>query len=186
MVDALIGPADTGQPLFALVCTGGTFPIRTSRNMVHWNDSGAAPTGAVSFNVGDTLLGVAQLTPSGSSMLATLSISTSQLQYGANTVTAIYDGDRIFNGSSASITIDAGLPIGESAVIPSINPAPVFESPLTANLWRYTVKLTEAAGVATVITDYIVNGVSHIDELTTAFGGATLPARGSLSANRPT
>src|SRR4029077_4673212 len=145
--------------------------------------NGGAPTGTVSFNAGGKLLGGAQLTASGKSMTATLSVSTSRLPYGANTVTAIYGGDRSFNGSSASITIDAGLPIAESAVVPSITPVPVFESPLTANLWSYTVKLTEAAGVATVITDYTIDGISQIEQLTTAFGGATLPARGSLSAN---
>jgi hypothetical protein len=127
------------------------------------------PGGSVSFNVGDTSLGVAQLTASGNSMIATISVATSQLPYGANTVTAIYGGDRSFNGSSASITIDAGLPIGESAVVPSITPAPLFESPLTANLWSYAVKLTEAAGVATVITDYTIDGISHIEQLYNRF-----------------
>jgi uncharacterized protein (TIGR03437 family) len=145
--------------------------------------AGGMPGGSVSFNVGDTLLGVAPLALSAKSMTATLSISTSQLPYGADTVTAIYGGDRNFNGSSASITIDAGLPIGDSAVIPSITPNPVFASAITANLWSYTIKLTEAAGVATVITDYTVNGASRLDELTKAAGGSTLEAHGSLSAN---
>ena len=145
--------------------------------------AGGTPTGSVSFNVGDTLLGAAPLASSGKSLIATLSVSTSLLPYGADTVTAIYGGDRNFNGSSASITIDAGLPIGDSAVIPSITPNPVFASALTANSWAYTVKLTEAAGAATVITDYTVNGASHLDELTKAAGGSTLEAHGSLSAN---
>src|SRR5262249_51070772 len=32
----------TNGPLYAMVCTGGTFPIRTSRSLVTWTNSGNA------------------------------------------------------------------------------------------------------------------------------------------------
>ena len=42
---------DDGIPTYAMVCTGGTFPIRTSRDLVFWSDSGAAilPNGKPSW-----------------------------------------------------------------------------------------------------------------------------------------
>ena len=157
---------------------GGTLRLTAIVSAV----SSGVPSGPVTFNVGATVLGSAQLAASGKSMMAALAVSTSQLPYGSDAVTAIYDGDKNFSGSSASITIDVGLPIGNSAVVPAITPNPVFESAVATNSWSYTVGLTEAAGLATVLTDYTINGVSHIEELTNALGTSTLPARGSLTA----
>src|SRR5512132_843465 len=38
----VIGVSKGGQPSYDIVCTGGSFPIRTSRNLVSWSDTKAA------------------------------------------------------------------------------------------------------------------------------------------------
>jgi len=65
-----------------------------------------------------------------------------------------------------------------SAVVPSIDQNPVFE---TANGWKYTITLTEEAGVATTVTGFTINGQNQ--DVKTVFGSNVLPPGGSLTSN---
>ncbi len=69
--------------------------------------SGGAPSGAVNFLLGQTLLGSATLTPTdGTDATATMNLNGSQLVAGTNNITAVYSGDTNYTGStSAAITI---------------------------------------------------------------------------------
>ena len=148
--------------------------------------SGTA-SGAVDFNVGDVALGTASLTGSGATASATLTVYTSFLPTGADTITAIYGGDGQHNGSSASTTVNVSLPSASSAVIPSITPNPVFGAEQLSGsngslVWVYSVRLTEVAGVPTTLTDYTINGVSFASRIVSFFGKAAIPANGTLTA----
>jgi len=73
-------------------------------------------------------------------------------------------------------------PAATSAVVVSVNPNPVYQQPPDAegNLWSTKITLTEEAGVATTLTGFTINNVSS--DVVANFGGAAIPALGSLSA----
>jgi uncharacterized protein (TIGR03437 family) len=75
-------------------------------------------------------------------------------------------------------------PLG-SSVVPSIDQNPVFQQSPNAqgNSWRFTITLTEEAGVGTTLTDFTVNGVSHASQINLLFGPASIAPRGSISAS---
>jgi hypothetical protein len=71
-----------------------------------------APTGMVTFMDGDTVLGTAILTPPSGAMgegggpataTATATFATSDLPAGNNSITAVYDGDTVFAGSTSAV-----------------------------------------------------------------------------------
>ena len=68
----------------------------------------------------------------------------------------------------------------QSLVVISTNNTPVYPS---GSNWNYTVTATEEAGIATTITDFLVDGVSQSVGLTASFGKTNLPAFGSVSAS---
>ena len=65
-----------------------------------------------------------------------------------------------------------------SAVVPSIDQNPVFE---TANGWKYTITLTEEAGAATTVTAFAINGQNQ--DVKAVFGSNVLPPGGFLTSN---
>ncbi len=69
--------------------------------------SAGAPTGTVSFMLGNTVLGTATLTMiDGSDSSASMQLNGSQLTLGPNSITAVYSGDSNYSGSSsAPITV---------------------------------------------------------------------------------
>jgi uncharacterized protein (TIGR03437 family) len=86
--------------------------------------------------------------------------------------------------SVATTAVNAG-----SVVVPSVVPNPVYQGKTDADgySWFFTVKLTESAGVATTLTGftYTVQGFTAQDlssSIAALFGGATIPAKGTLSA----
>jgi uncharacterized protein (TIGR03437 family) len=144
--------------------------------------SASVPAGTVAFNVGNTALGSATLSGSGS---ATFTVFGSQLSTGNNTITAHYSGSSSFNGSSGSVTVAVSVPTANSAVIPSIVPNPVYqqEADTDGYSWFFTIRLTEVAGVATTLTDFTFNGTSVASSIVDFFGSSTIPAHGTLSAD---
>ncbi len=74
------------------------------------------PTGSVTFLMGTQTLGTAQLTASGGTAVATLTLSGSQLSVGTNTISAQYGGDGTYDVSTGSVTLTA-------AVAPTAAPA---------------------------------------------------------------
>ena len=64
---------------------------------------GGAPTGSVNFMLGTSLLGTGVLTATdGTDSTATMNLNGSQLQPGANNVTAVYSGDTDYTGSTST------------------------------------------------------------------------------------
>ena len=87
------------------------------------------------------------------------------------------------------ISVGTGTSAAGSAVVPSVVPNPVYEGKTDADgySWFFTVNLTETAGVATTLTGftYTVAGSPAQDlssSIAALFGGAAIPAKGTLSA----
>ena len=148
---------------------------------VRGGTSGTAPTGVVSFlaeNVVLAAIGSAALTASGATATATVTVPASWVIGGNGVVTAMYSGDKLYNASSATVTVGVNRPAAGSLVVPYITPSPVYKQAPTGN-WPYTVMLTEKAGVQTTLTAFTVNGVNNLG----AFGTGTIviPAKGTLA-----
>jgi uncharacterized protein (TIGR03437 family) len=71
-----------------------------------------------------------------------------------------------------------------SAVVPSIDQNPVFQSTPDAsgNPWHFTLTLNEEAGIATTLTGFTINGVNYGSQIASLFHGTSIPAGGSISA----
>ena len=138
--------------------------------------AGAAPSGTVSFVSAGAILGSAPVA-NGS---AQISVSGGVLAVGANTVIALYSGDAIWNGSSAATSVSVSVPPANSAVAVSVSPNPAYWTApdSSGNTYTFTLLLTEMAGVASTISSVSVDGAAISPA--TVFGGASLPANGSL------
>src|ERR1019366_4981400 len=130
--------------------------------------SSVTPTGSVAFTLGSTSLGTATLSGSGS---AQLTIYGSQLTTGNDVISVNYGGDRNVNGSTATVTVNVTVPATSSAVIPSINPNPVFQSTPDAQgySWFYTIRLSEVAGTSTTLTGFTIDGTDYSSSITGFF-----------------
>jgi uncharacterized protein (TIGR03437 family) len=133
-----------------------------------------APTGIVTFLTNDMSLGSATLSPQGT---ATLTAPAINLAAGNGTITALYSGDALFDGSAATTAITLNLPESGSLVVPFVSPNPV---PQSGSVWRYTVGLSEKAGVATTLTGFTINGVQQNLAFWTS---ANIPANGTITAD---
>ena len=71
-----------------------------------------------------------------------------------------------------------------SAVVPSVDQIPVFQQQPDAsgNSWSFKITLNEEAGIGTTLTDFTVDGASYASQIPVLFGGAAIPANGSISA----
>jgi uncharacterized protein (TIGR03437 family) len=141
----------------------------------------ATPSGSVTFTSGKTTFGSANLSASGT---ASLVVYGSQLSAGSNTITASYGGGQGFNGSSASVVVTVSVPTSTSAIVPSVNPNPIYQQPPDSSGFSFffTVSLTEIAGVATTLTDITIFGKSYASQIGNFFGTANIPAYGTISA----
>jgi len=139
------------------------------------------PTGSVSFSVGGNVLGTQAL----SGGTAAVTVYATQLNTGSNTITGTYTGDSSFSGSSGTVHVTVNTQTTNSVVVPSVTPDPVYEQKADAQgySWFYTVRLNEAAGVSTKLTDFTFNGTSYASDIVSFFGSNTLSANGSLSAS---
>jgi uncharacterized protein (TIGR03437 family) len=143
-----------------------------------------SPTGSVTFTAGSITLGTANLSGTGGSASASLSVFGSQLAIGANSIRASYGGGAGFNGSSASVVVTISVPTSGSAVIPSLVPDPVYQQAADSSGFSFffTVRLSEIAGVGTTLTDLTFFGTSYASQIQGFFGTTTIPARGTISA----
>jgi subtilase family serine protease len=78
-----------------------------------------SPAGAVTFAVGQHILGAVALSGSGGVATATLQVNASQLASGANTITASYAGNALFTASSANLLIIVNVQVAAVSVTPS-------------------------------------------------------------------
>ncbi|PWU06901.1 MAG: peptidase S8 [Terriglobia bacterium] len=135
---------------------------------------GGTPTGSVTFLANDASVGSALLSSTGT---AVLNVSAVTLAAGNGTVSALYAGDSVFEGSSGSATIQLATTGTGSMVVPFITPNPV---PQSGSVWPYVVGLTEKAGVATTLTGFTVDGFSQNLSFWTS---TNIPANGTVRAS---
>ena len=145
----------------------------------------ASLTGSVSFSLGQTALGSANLSAAGGGASATLTVYGSQLPVGNNTITVSYSGCNGFAASSGSVAVTVSVPTASSAIIPSVAPNPVYEEDPDSDgySWFYTVRLTEIAGVSTTINRFSIDGNDYSADIDTWFGSSSIAANGTLSAD---
>jgi uncharacterized protein (TIGR03437 family) len=148
-------------------------------------NSSGNPTGTVTFLLGGVSLGANTLTPAGSgASTASVTIFASQLPAGEDTIEATYGGDRTFTPSVATISVGVSVPVGSSAVIPSINPNPVYQRTNASGTtgWFFAVTLQEVAGTATTLTGLTINGTNYSSDIAQFFGTSAIQANGTISA----
>jgi subtilase family serine protease len=179
---AVSGTATSVSASPASITIGATTVLTATVRAV---SGSAAPSGQVSFNYGSLVLGTANLSSSGNSAVATLTVYGNRLSVGANTITAYYGGSQGFNASSGNVTVTVTIPSSSAAVIPSIVPEPIFQQAADADgySWFYTVRLSEIGGVATSITAFSIDNTDYTGNIQAWFGSTTLPAKGTLAAN---
>ena len=78
-----------------------------------------APTGSVTFSIGQTVLGTVALSGSSAVSTASLSVNGTQLASGANTITVTYAGDAAFTWSAAALSITVSLTVASVSVTPN-------------------------------------------------------------------
>ena len=83
---------------------------------------------------------------------------------GESSVTALYSGDSVYQGSQGIARIALNTPPGAALVVPVVASNPVYEVMADAN-WPYILNLVEKGGVATTITGFTINGVSNLGVL---------------------
>jgi uncharacterized protein (TIGR03437 family) len=143
----------------------------------------ATPTGTVNFLAGSVALGTATLAPVGGVSTAGVTFQASLLGAGSGAITAGYSGDATFSGGSESMKIQISRPAGVSAIVPSVNPSPVYAAPADAQglSWQTIVTLTEVAGVPSTLTSFTIDGQAQA--LATYFPSTSIPANGVLRAD---
>lgn len=140
--------------------------------------AGNPPTGTVTFLTNDIAVASAPLVASGNGASATATVAAVLIASGNGTVSALYSGDTVYQGSEGAARITLNAPAGAALVVPSIDANPVYEQPAFAQ-WPYTLGLVEKGGVATSITAFTVNGVNNLSNLGS---NPRLAANGKLSA----
>jgi subtilase family serine protease len=130
MAAASIAPTTTTQILVTVTPAAGN----------------SAPTGTVSYSLGQTSLGAAsQLTSSGSNGTSSLTINGSILAPGVNTITATYQPTSPFTGSTGSATVTLIVPAKVATTLTSsASPAGILSSATT----QLSVTVTPASGAA--------------------------------------
>ncbi|MDR3700043.1 MAG: protease pro-enzyme activation domain-containing protein [Candidatus Sulfopaludibacter sp.] len=141
--------------------------------------SGVPPTGTVAFLANETTVGTAAVDTSNGSPAAAVSVSAAVLAGGNGTVTALYSGDSVYNGSQGSARFALRVPAGAAFVVPFAIPNPVYQTAAYAN-WEFTVGLAEKAGVATSITAFTID---TNNDLSLLGPNPKLAANGILAAN---
>ena len=144
-----------------------------------------APTGSVAFTLGSKSLGVINLSGSGGTATASLTVNASQLTVGNNTITASYSPSNGFGASSGSVTVTLSVSTVPSHVVPSVTPNPVFQQAPDADGYSffYTLRLSEIAGIATTLTGFTIAGTDYSSDIPSWFGSGSIPANGTIAAS---
>jgi uncharacterized protein (TIGR03437 family) len=92
------------------------------------------PTGRVTFSLGSKVLGSAAVMMDGAGfLLATLTVSGSQLAVGANIITANYSGDANYSAWSGSVTVTVTAP--SSPTITMVENAASYQAGFASGTW---------------------------------------------------
>ncbi len=156
------------------------------------DSSSPAPSGSVVLTAGSVPLGKVSLTPGdGNTSTATFTIYNAQLPQGSSVIVAMYTGSTTYlpsvsssvpNGSPGAVTVQVGSNAPRPAVQVSITPDPIEESPTAyGSAWYFTLTIREVNGVNAPLSGFKVNGIDESISIPAWFGGATLPAFGSVS-----
>ena len=144
-----------------------------------------APTGSVAFTLGGKSLGVINLSGSGGTATASLTVDASQLTVGNNTILASYSASNGFGASSGSVTVTLSVSTVPSHVVPSVTPNPVFQQAPDADGYSffYTLRLSEIAGNATTLTGFTIAGTDYSSDIPSWFGSGSISANGTIAAS---
>ena len=84
-----------------------------------------------------------------------------------------------------SVTVQASITLASSKVTISVSPNPVYQQAPDSNgdAWRFTVKLTETAGVGTTLTAFKAGSSDLSSSIPTFFGTNRISAGGTVTAN---
>jgi hypothetical protein len=136
----------------------------------------------VDFSFGTSALGTVQLSPRGNQAAADITIPAYLLGgTGTFIIWAQYSGDAAFNGGGNTTRITLTAPTGVSSIVPSVASNPVYPlADVQGLVWQETVRLREAAGVASMITGFTVDG--QVQELSDYFPSATIPPNTTISS----
>lgn len=177
--NALVAKWNSGiSSLTLLTASSPTVSINDTVQLIATviGSTAATPNGTVTFVANDATLGSAPLTPSDTGATASLAVPAALVTYGNGTVTALYNGDDIYNSSSGTTTVSLKLPVTGAMVVPFVTPNPVYKNG-TANNWIFVVSLTEKAGVAATLTGFTVGSSNALS----LFSSKSIPANGTIS-----
>jgi uncharacterized protein (TIGR03437 family) len=174
-----VSGAASSTTLLASPSTAGVNDMVNLTATVTSVGGGPAPSGSVYFLVNGFVLGSAQLSGSGATATATISITGAALAAGnggSATVSALYGGGNLSGSAgSANVTVQPPASAG-SYVAPFVTPNP---APEVLGSWEVNVSLTEIAGVGTTLTRFTINGAS---QSLNSFDSTKIPAHGSTTA----
>jgi uncharacterized repeat protein (TIGR01451 family) len=125
--------------------------------------SGGTPTGTVTFKDGTTTLGTSSLDGSGQATLTTSSLSA-----GTHSITAVYNGDSNFSGSTSSTTTQIVNQASTSTSLTSSQNPSTYGQPVT-----FTATVTSNAGTPT--------GTVTFKDGTTTLGSSSLDGSGQAT-----
>ncbi|HEY7387779.1 MAG TPA: Ig-like domain repeat protein, partial [Bryobacteraceae bacterium] len=136
------------------------------------------PTGTVAFTIDGLALGTGALSSDGTT---SVNFPLYRLGAGIYILSAVYSGDSVFSGGSATAQIRVTTPTNVSAILIS-GPNTVFAAPPDADglSWQTNVRLQEIAGVPALITGFSIDGVAQ--PLAKYFPSPEIPANGSVAA----
>jgi uncharacterized protein (TIGR03437 family) len=142
----------------------------------------AVPTGVLDFSAGTTALGTVPLVVRGNQAAADITIPA-YLFGGTGTVTlwGEYSGDAAFSGGGNNVRITITAPVGVSGIVPSVSNNPVWPNPDSQGLvWTEIVRLREAAGVASILTGFSIDGQPQ--KLSDYFPSVAIPPNTTVSS----
>jgi uncharacterized protein (TIGR03437 family) len=152
----------------------------------------AAPTGSVSFALGSESLGAGNLSGSGGTATASLTVNASQLNTGNNVITASYGGSLGFGASSATVTVNVSASSGQqspASMVLSSSPATVAliadynHCPSSQYPYYQQLNLQEQSGSEVLLTRFLSGGNDNSSAIGSYFGSWRLAPFGSLQAN---
>ncbi len=157
-----------------------------------------ANAGAVNLTIQSPTAAIFSVTTADSWLTATPSTGT--VQSGGNATVRIVVSSGAFASagtysSSVTVTVGTAAPVvipvsvtvsgNQPHVTVTITPNPVPESTPDSSgyAWFFSIKLTEATGVATNVTQFQILGTDYSGQIAQFFGSTTLPALASLTAS---
>jgi uncharacterized protein (TIGR03437 family) len=145
-------------------------------------DGSAMPTGVVDFSAGTTALGTVPLVVRGNQGAADITVPAYLFGgTGTFTVWGEYSGDAAFSGGGNSVRVTITAPAGVSALVPSVSNNPVWPNSDSQGLvWTETVRLREAAGVASMLTGFSIDGQAQ--KLSDYFPSVAIPPNTTVSS----